>query len=341
MAVFSMFLLSFFAEQQPQSKSNFTRLFPPGLLRQEAVNVLPSSYFYFVGMLNSEIVAANTAAPTRILLFDNKLASSRMVIVSLPEETPRFSLAKIHLDSPSFFMTDGIIPFILTGEVSDWVARRFIDQPPYFLESTIVDKDFVAVRSWNSTVNNSIFGKVTQETENVKFKLDVLPTRKNAIFTSQGQLAYSEELNKLIYVYTYSNQVVQLDTALNVIGQFKTLDSISVPQVKIEETRPGSFTHSAPPVVVNQISKVFGHWLFICSPRQSINEIDEEFKKYSAIDIYDLRDGSYQFSIKLFHHATFRMHDFYLNGSDLFVIYHNYILKYRMNTELLTGNNHQ
>ncbi|MCG8318175.1 MAG: hypothetical protein MI921_01620 [Cytophagales bacterium] len=66
------------------------------------------------------------------------------------------------------------------------------------------------------------------------------------------------------------------------------------------------------------------------------NDHPKTFEESSIIDVYDLKDGIYKFSFKLYYYQGEKMGDFKVIGNRLVVLHDHFMRVYRIKKEVLT-----
>jgi hypothetical protein len=139
------------------------------------------------------------------------------------------------------------------------------------------------------------------DTPHFNFNFNLLKQQQqDGLFSVHGQMLPYKQKNKIIYVYTYRNQYLVIDSNLKNHQTNQTIDTFSIAPIKV-----GSYdnntrhTLSTPQNIVNGASCVAGKFLYIKSNLLAKNEDAATFVKSSTIDVYDLEQGKYTFSFHL------------------------------------------
>lgn len=122
-----------------------------------------------------------------------------------------------------------------------------------------------------------------------------------------------------------------MDTALNVINRFHTIDTFKRANVNVAQVKSKNYsTLASPPTKVNFRSCVSDGFLLIESPLLAQNQDKVEFQKSVTIDVYDLSKGKYLYSFYLQLVDGNPPSSFLLSESRLAVIYDTQLVVYSL-----------
>ena len=332
-----IFLLYAFAEKL-NNLYDFSRHYPPHPLDLLAETDIIYNSYYIAGATDSHIYLGNVTAPSHLLVMDKMLTDTQHVRLKIKgAKNFKYRSIKVNVDSPYFYLTDGSLPAMLRGTFTNWEASRFKDEKAYFSTFLPINESSFALTMVSGKSNENILAKATTYPPYIQMASSVLEKQVDGIFCTDGLLHYSKELGYLVYLYRYRNQFICMDTSFNVIYRGNTIDSISVAQIEVAEIKSdNSKTLAKPPLVVNKQSHVSGRWLFVNSNLLAKNDHPKTFEESSIIDVYDIKDGIYKFSFKLYHYQGEKMGDFKVFGNRLVVLYDHFIRVYQIKREVLT-----
>lgn len=316
---------------------NFSRQYPTPPLELLAETDIKYNSYYIAGATESHTYLGNAAAPSHLLVVDKMLTDTQHVRLKIKStKNFKYRSIKVNVDSPYFYLTDGSLPATLRGTLNDWEASRFKDEKAYFSTFLPINKSSFALTMVSSKSNENILAKATTYPPYIQLAPSILEKQVDGIFCTEGLLHYSKELDYLVYLYRYRNQFICMDTSFNVIYRGNTIDSISVAQIEVAEIKSdNSKTLAKSPLVVNKQSRVSGNWLFVNSNLLAKNDHPKTFEESSIIDVYDLKDGIYKFSFKLYHYQGGKMGDFKVIGNRLVVLHDHFMRVYRIKKEVL------
>lgn len=296
----------YFVTQTLHHRENpFIRLFPPHPIRYELGLDIGHNSYYVAGGTSSRVYLGNFAAPLHLLSVSltNRTDTQHVRLNLAHPELLMLKTVNVQVDTPYFYVTNGMKPVLLRGRMGEWVARRFMYDSAYFTLAVPMGHSSFAIRSVLRSANEHILSKESNAPPFIEARPGVLVKQVDGLFCTDGMMHYNRDLKTLVYLYHYRNEFICMDTNLYVTYRGKTIDTISHAQIKVASMREGtSFTMLAPPLMVNKASSVSGNYLFVQSDLRAKNESEKAFRSAAVIDVYDLRDGSYRLS--------FYLHDF-------------------------------
>ena len=312
--------------------NGFIRLFPPHPVLPENVLDLPSNAYYVAGTTPTRLYLGNMIRPLELLTTPISLRDTQRVAITVENlKAIQFQRIQLKIDSPHFYILDGIRPAILKGIVNTWRAQRYMPDSAYFTEAIPLSPTSVAIRIFSRLTHTYVLGKETIQPPYLQLEPGILTKQVDGLFCMDGMLHYNRETNQLVYLYYYRNQFICMDSSLNVLYRGKTIDTISHAQIKVAALRSeSSITLAAPPLTVNNRSCVSGNHLFVHSNLLASNERRETFEQASVIDVYDLRDGAYRFSFYLFNPEKQKLHDITVTGDRLIAMFGKHLYTYKL-----------
>lgn len=327
-------VLYLIADRLNHQHNAFTRLFPPHpIVFQRALDVKYSSY-YIAGANSHHFYLADFRAPLHLLSLNTVSVDTQQVRITLKDaDVQKFKSIRVTVDSSFFYIADGVRPALLKGLVGQWLASRYMYDSAYFNEAVPVSPASFVIRSVNR-IKGNFLSKETNTYPYLKVDTTLLEKQVDGLFCTDGMMHFNRDLNMLVYLYFYRNQFICMDTSLNLLYRGKTIDTVSHAQIKVASIRSAnSVTLAAPPLTVNKKSATSGNYLFVHSALQAKNETAEAFNVASVIDVYDLRDGVYQFSFYLFDFNNEKVRDFKVAGNNLVALYGHYAVIYRLESK--------
>lgn len=326
-------LFQYSSQKQSHQYNSFLRKFPPTPIHISHTLDVKTNSYYIAGGDTNNLYFGNVLAPWHLLKTNLKLADTQHVVLNIKDqEELKFKSIRVTVDSPYFYFADGTIPAIFRGMTTDWIANlNMLQNSAYFLESVALNNTSFAIRTMSSLSNEITLGKISNDSPYVKLLPNLLEKQLDGKFCVEGVMHYSKHLAWLVYVYRYRNQFICADTSLNLIYRGNTIDTISQAKIKVAEIKSdNSFTMSAPPLKVNNMSSVSGNWLFINSNLLAKNEDKKSFEEASVIDVYNLKDGQYHASFYLPQHNKQKMREFRILDNTLIALHDRYILQYHI-----------
>ncbi|HEU4791811.1 MAG TPA: MauE/DoxX family redox-associated membrane protein [Flavobacterium sp.] len=323
------------------NENPFIRRFIQGASIKMEEKDVKSTSLYFAGSENGKIFIGDNLAPLHILEYDSLLHQTEHYKIKLERENFPFRSVQVRIAPPYFYVTDGTVPVIFKGNISDWKASIIMDNNSfYFSKAVIIDSSTIAFRARQQITLDNILG-----TFNFKDGLTVIPTTSllekqiDGFFDTDGTMHYDKESKKFVYTYFYRNQFIVADNTLKLLYRGKTIDTTAHANIKIAFIKStGERKFASTPKVVNNLSAISGNLLFINSKLIGRYESRAMWKKATVVDIYDVNKGIYLSSIYLYNVEKLRANDFTIIGSNLYVLVGNYLHHYILNRNLINGN---
>ncbi|RYZ27001.1 MAG: hypothetical protein EOP49_42775, partial [Sphingobacteriales bacterium] len=262
-AVTVLFLVS---EDVMQNKNPFIRRFTPHTAQQVGSIDLKYNSYYFAGHDGDRIYLGNYSAPLRGLSIGRDFKTNAFTIIPQASDF-RFKRLRLRVAGSLFYLMDGSVPCIYSGNTASWNAS-LSDTPLPFFDSAVPTVAGGFIFRANSSIDGSyILGNFTSgKSEQPKLFNGLLKTQDSVdgIFGSDGELGFSSSLGRFVYVYRYRNQflVCRPDGLTDYKG--KTIDTVERPAIKVAAVRDKrEKMMAAPPLTVNAHTAVAGNLLFI------------------------------------------------------------------------------
>ena len=328
--VFGLFLLS---EDMIHNRNNFIRRFPNHLaLLTNEFNLKYTSY-YIAGLDQSTIYLANVKAPLQLQLIDTSLQRQEIITIKLPKTDFVFRSVKVQVKPPYFYVSDGTVPCIFRGKVSDWKASLWMHGKAYFTHMEPVTPKKVAIRALSSKNHENILGTIDfQDNVEVHVSDELLEKQIDGVFDTDGMLLYNDKLRKLIYTYYYRNEYLLVDDLLRLESVGKTIDTTSKAKITVAYINSRKESKMAsPPFSVNKNTATFGNYLFVQASLIGKYESFEMWDVASIVDVYDLVKKTYVFSFYISDKNAVKMSEFRVLDDLVVVLSGKYLSTYRLN----------
>ncbi|MCD9018906.1 hypothetical protein [Parachryseolinea silvisoli] len=333
--MFSVWILYLIANQVNHRDNGFVRLFPPHPVLPTS-HVLPLQYnsYYLAGHAGDTLYLGNITAPFHVVAVHQNLVDTQYVRIRLRYPLERLKRLTLSIDSPYFYLMDGIAPSLFRGYIGQWEATKFMYDSTYFTEAVPVGPSSLIVRAVMANREYAL-GRQSATLPHIRFDTTILQKQIDGLFCTDGILQYDRRQHGLLYLYHYRNEYIRFDTNLHVLERGRTIDTTSRAQIKVGSYSKGStITMAAPPVMVNYESSVAGKYLFVRSGLRASNETEEMFRDAFVIDVYDLTlepRERYKFSFYLYNHGTEKLKSFRVYGRTLYALYDHYLTSYTFN----------
>lgn len=327
--VIVLFLLS---EEEVHRNNAFLRRYPHHpAVKGKSVKLKYNSY-YIAGFNGKTIFLGNSSAPLHLLEIDTSMQNLKSVSIDFKNPKKyKFSNAQIRIEGSKFFLYDGTVPVIYHGQTKDWQVKREVTNKIDFSQLVPIDNGF-GFRQLDKKKNLNILGVFENGNPIKVSRAELLTRQTDGIFDTDGLLIYNAQLDKIIYNYYYRNTFVVAD-AKNIQSSFqgKTIDTVSWANIKIAK-EDSSRVHSmiGQPPLIQKWNSTWGKYLFVSSERLGKYESKDALKNAVIVDVYNLRDRSYEFSFYLYNHEKEKVIKFKVCGDLLVGLTNHYVVLYRL-----------
>ncbi len=327
--VLALFLSS---ERQVHLNNAFTRRFPPHPINKlYDLNVCFNSY-YISGFENDVLYLGNHTAPRHLLQINLKTRDTSHVKIDFQTENLPFRSIKVTLHPPYFFVMDGMVPFALRGKISKWTAKPWVQDAGYYSNAIPIDSNTLYISTMSATTQMTTLGLLEKNDKpNLKLNSDLLVPQFDGVFDVDGTLMYDTNSNTLGYSYFYRNELLILDSKLDLITKLKTIDTITTAKIEIATDSNTLVSQmKAPPLVVNKTAILHRKFALINSPRLGKNEPKDMLKEASIIDLYNWQNNSYEFSFYIYDIGKSKVKEFQIHKNWMVAIIGKAVSVYRL-----------
>jgi len=319
------------SESTMQYHNNFTRRFIPLSATKDKAYDLKFNSYYFAGAWKEKIYLGNHTAPLTVTVLDTALKTKTAFRVLLDRKDLPFRSVKVSIAPPYFFVTDGTVPCIYRGNISDWKARFRMQTPATFSLAQPLDSLHVALRAHLAGGQSIMALADIAGTGRITFNKELLQKQKDGVFDTDGSLSFDEENKMLVYVYRYRNQFIAADNKLKVLSRGNTIDTVSKAILKMADIESsGSRKFAAPPLIVNHTSAAKGGHLFVHASLPGQYESLSMWKTASIIDVYNTTGNRYQGSFYIYNEKGGKMKSFTVYGQHLFAFIGDQLVRYKL-----------
>ncbi|MEL1254086.1 MauE/DoxX family redox-associated membrane protein [Flavobacterium sp. DGU38] len=330
-------ILLFLSSEEIMHHDNpFIRRYPqhPAILYQQ-IDLKFNSY-YFAGYTNGKIYLGNYTNPLQLLSMDSSLQNQQNIKISFDPKKIPFQMATIIVKGPTVYLKDGTVPAVYKGSIKDWKINKQLKGIPYFTQAVAIDSLTLAFRSNDGKNYGNILGIfVSDTTPKVKYKNSLLQKQIDGVFDTDGILLYSEQANKIVYLYFYRNEFIIADKTGKLDYRGQTIDTTTKAKIKVSYLNNHSERKmSAPPFIVNANAAVYENLLFVHSKIKGKFENDKIWDQASIIDVYNLNNNSYLLSFPLYNIADKKLDSFIVTSKYLYAIIGNELVAYELKTIL-------
>ncbi|HEU4789342.1 MAG TPA: DoxX family protein [Flavobacterium sp.] len=312
--------------------NKFTRRFPhfPAVKAREA-NLQLNSY-YIAGVDQNKIYLGNTTAQLLVTVLDSTLKQKTQYQIELDHKNLPFKSVKIKVSAPYFYVYDGTVPCIFKGNIRDWKAKLVKKGGEYFSLAEPMDSTIMAVRTQKRGSGESVMATLDlRDTSKTQLNPAILQKQIDGLFDTDGQMVYSKQLNRLVYLYAYRNQYTVADENLTIDYRGNTIDTISHANLNIVNIKSHNQKKlGKQPLIVNKNCAVFNNLLFVNSGIPGRYENIKMWEQASIIDLYDLSGNSYTLSFYIYNEENNKMKNFIVQDSILYALIGNRIVRYNL-----------
>lgn len=326
--IFGLYAISPLTKEMYRGAFNRNFL-PDGFIKESLILKLPYNSYYIAGTSKQKVYLGNWTNPQHLVILDINSLDSQHVSLKIPNITKykSWDRFKVKIDSPYFYLVNGINPAILRGLISNGKAERFMNDSAYFADAVPISKSSFALRSYNLSEKSFELAKETNDSTGFRFNTEILQKQNDGMFCVEGMLHYNKSKKEIIYVYTYRNQYIVCDSNLNKKYISNTIDTFSHAPIKtVDVESQNSKMLTGLPNIINALSSVSQNNLFIKSNILAKNENIKSFVEGATIDIYDTNTGRYKSSFNLYNHEDKSLLDFTVIKNKLITIYGDYVL---------------
>jgi len=329
MIVFALFLSS---ENIIHHNNPFIRTYPNHPAEFSNTIDLKHHSYYIAGFANNRIYLGNYQYPMYVLSLDQNLKNKKLDKLHFDAKKIPFQSITISVREPYFYLSDGNVPVLLRGDMKNWTITRELNSVPYFTRIVPIDSSMAVFRSNNSKKLANVLGIYNADAEQkTTYSRELLQSRNDGIFDTDGTLLYSEAAKKIVYLYYYRNEFMTAEKNGKLITRGHTIDTISHPNLKVSLLRDGKqYAMSTPSFVVNANAAVVGNLLFVHSRVKGRYENKKLWDKSFIIDVYDLKNNTYLLSFPLFHTSSKVLNSFAATDTHLYAIIGNDLMVYEL-----------
>jgi hypothetical protein len=311
-----------------------------------AVNVTPNGFIRVLKDKRPHVVTINRRIPlpekrfsgndnSRISLsdvIDNAtiyFADSLFKLTIIPNnQTRNLKYKDVEVSDNFVYCYDRIHASIHYGNLSDSsTVYRTLNTPDFSAVKNISPSSFV-FRTVDTGIKQYILKKVEFPVGKAIDNPTALSKQVDGYFCTDGILLYNKSNSRIIYIYYYRNQFVCLDTMMNIVYKTNTIDTNSVAKIKVTTVHKNVYTFSAPPLTINEKAATFKDRIYIKSTLLSDKEDRRLFSKSSVIDVYNILDGAYLYSVYLADFDGKKVKEFIVQNDGIIALSGPYLVKY-------------
>ncbi len=296
----------------------------------KGVKVMDIRYnsFYFAGFTGVHLYLGNKTASKYLLRVNTPLTDTQSIHLQIHKQDLKKGTYKVTVDSTNFYLMDGNTRTIIKGRTGEWRGKRDLIGVPYFSQNIPVNDHTMICRFVSFKTHTNSLRKVSYTLPPIT-NGTLLKKQVDGIFCTDGLLQYHKQLNLLSYLYFYRNEILLMDTNLNLIKKIKTIDPVDTAKFKVSKIESDQrITFSSPPLMVNANSSNYGNLMFVESKIQAKNDQEVRFKNSMTIDVYDLIKQRYLYSFYIRNYESQKTRQFQVIGNYIFTLSDQYLIRY-------------
>ncbi|MDR6761905.1 putative membrane protein YphA (DoxX/SURF4 family) [Flavobacterium sp. 2755] len=320
--IFIVVALYLTSEKMMHQNNPFLRRYPQHPIEFVHSVDLKHNSHYIAGSSVNKIYLGNYEYPTYILSIGQNLKSRKLEKIHYDVDKFPFKMITVTVKGGYFYLSDGIVPVLLRGDVKSWKATKELQGIPHFTSAVPIDTAKAVFRSNNSKNLANVLGIFNSDSvHKTAYKRELLQAQGDGIFDTDGILLYSSETGKIIYLYYYRNEFFTADKNGRLLSRGHTIDTISRVKFKVSKLDKGrQYTISSPSLVVNANAAVYRNLLFVHSTVKGRYENEKLWQKSFIIDVYDLNTNTYRFSFPLYHTISNVLNSFIVDNNRLYAV---------------------
>jgi uncharacterized membrane protein YphA (DoxX/SURF4 family) len=337
----SVLYLFYSSEYIIKKENNFTRRFLIHPVIEEKVFDLKVNSFYFAGYNNDKLYLGNVTAPLVFTTIDQNLSTIIQKRIKLPRIDFPFRNLQLQIADNYFYIADGSVPVIFKGTINKDSAQIISYRDAYFTQMVVLDSVRFALRTQSKYTQQYTLASLdlNRKPKTILYP-NLLQKQIDGVFDSDGKLILSHDQQNLAYVYSYRNQYLLADLKFNLLGRFKTIDTVNQTKITVKAMEDGRHKMTVPAIKGNINSVVNQNLLFVESGLMGKYEPVKSWKFNSIIDIYRIDKHEYVGSFYIKKRGDKSISDMFATDTNLFVIIGNEIIKYKFTrpiTDLYKG----
>jgi hypothetical protein len=243
---------------------------------------------------------------------------------------------QMFIDSPHVYLCIGnyrkiYIASFPSGAITDSVSTHYI-----FTRSAFMPPVSFALRCFDTIrPPDQIFVKVNLANRSVQRENHISPKMGDAGISTDGLLYYDTTAAALLFCHFYNDEALEMNDNLQKKRNFYTIDmsdrSLTIGGNESLKGAPISkYTNITPRYFNNSYSWVSQGKLLVASKIRHVKEFAADFGSSTAIDIYDIKTGAYQYSFHLPNYKGEDVAEFVIFNHLIIALYRNYIATYQL-----------
>lgn len=337
-AVSLVTVLAWRAVKPTYKKNGFKRNFLATTLEQVSITKKYEDVLDISGVSQSTIYF-KTTNPGKLFTTDRKLQKKKYITLKAPVNEKIASAFSVEVDSPFVYITANNGPGIIKGNLIDKNLTFYQFPAGIFTKSARISNSEYIIRGFDSTLKGKgqLFIKGSPELGTLTRKQGLIDQNGDVMgLATDGYLLYDKVTKHLIYVLFYQNTFYCFDTGFNKLYTGKTIDTVSANQLHAGIVSNNVYSRTNAIRTVNDKGTVANGILFNISRLNADNEEPEAPEKETVIDMYSIKNGSYEGSFYIPHIKKQRVRYFKIVDDYLIALYNKTIAIYKLPFKITT-----
>ncbi|WP_333853008.1 MauE/DoxX family redox-associated membrane protein [Epilithonimonas sp.] len=330
LSILVVVILFLSSEHIIKKENNFTRRFTHHpIIEEQSIDLKVNSY-YFAGSDYNHIYLANLTSPFRIFKIEKSLKKVDTISIT-PSTKNSFRKLKYSIQNNSLFAYDGSVPVIYRSSLDslNYPIKQISYRDIYFNHLKPASRTSFFFSTDNSKRETLIGTLSTKNVHQSKMSNFSLNTKKDGGFDSDGKLLYDGSTGKAYYMFYYRNQILDIDSNLQVNSHMKTIDTITKAKINIKTLRDGTKKMISPPIIVNQNMEIYRGLIFNISNLKGKHESNDLWNKNSIVDIYTTKPAGYWGSIYVENRGKNRLSQILITDNFFYILSGTELRSYR------------
>jgi len=271
----------------------------------------------------------------QLFMWDKYLSNPHVLLLRIPPNTKINSRFEMEIDSSGIRLFAGNVPAVYYFKLNGTWFKTVNNLPEVFTRSVSLNPTSFMVRIIHKrgTLYDAVFAKYNAVNNELIYEQGISALNGDLGFSDDGLLCFDMLTKMAVYVELFSNKITAIDTNLKVVYRKHTIDTISSNRANYNSMKLGDkkeFTNTSPKRLINSESYVDRGKLFVKSNLQADNETDNIFSDNSPIDVYSVKDGSYEGSFYLPNDNGKKVLRFQVFHDLLIALYEDHVMTYRL-----------
>lgn len=272
-----------------------------------------------------------TRNPSKVLIADYDLTNVDTINLNIPPNERLQTAFSTYVDSPHVAIMAGRLSAIFEKDITSNSFGVFRLPATLFTRGIKVGDRKYVIRGVDTLVKrfDQIFLRVNSANGEIKRENNISETNKDAGLSTDGMLTYNKDHNLVFYSEYYSKNIFCIDSNMNLKYSLNTIDNTK--SFPITSTiNKNVLTANTPKRHVNTYCASAGDILFVNSAIKAENERDQDHKKNSTIDEYDIKLKQYTGSFYVPEYSKEKMKRFAIIGNKLIAFYKTNVVVYNL-----------